>query len=240
MARVKFEDVANKEKSKSKWFSLKNDGDGAFVQFFYNTIEEFPTFTVHKAKVNPTDMFPKSIDCLRGTGDPIDVCPMCKAHEYVAAEVYAVMYNHSAKEVQIWKLSRQMQNTIKNTSLRCNGDFKNRVFEVVRNGRAGDKSTTYALYPADGKVPVDLSQYEEPDNFGIFEKTANEMKQYLETGSWNKNATPSNRREVEATTVANNEMPWTGDANTDFDNLGANTPQEDFRPRRRNNNVDAF
>ena len=217
MARVKFSEVEKRPMAKSSWLRLKNNGDSAFVQFFYNSIDEFPTFTVHKAMVNENDRFERSIDCLRNPGEPLTACPLCAKHYPTYTETYAVLYNHSVGELQIWKMSKSFITQLKNFIARTD-KFNQKVFELVRNGAAGSKETTYTLFPADGKDPIDLSQFEEPERFGIENKTFAEMEHFAITGSWDM-TTAVQSRQVEAkpaddwdslgkTTLQGNEKPW--------------------------------
>ena len=80
-----------------------------------------------------------------------------------------------------------------------------RPVDIIRNGKKGDKRTTYDIQISP-KEPMDISQYEKPEFLGgyIMDKSADEMQEYLDTGSFpdtdnndNENNTQVRRRNTE-------------------------------------------
>ena len=57
--------------------------------------------------------------------------------------------------------------------------------DIIRNGKKGDKKTTYDIQISPSE-PIDVSQYEKPEFLGgyIMDKSADEMQEYLDTGSF--------------------------------------------------------
>ena len=198
----------------SEWFQLKNDGDVARVQFMFDGIDEIPTFSTHRIKIGDKE---RQVDCLRMPGDPIDKCPLCEAGVPAKAARFIVMYQLDDQKVKIWERGRQFISKLQGLINRYS-PLSSHVFEIERHGRAGDQSTKYEIYPVDSIAPEDISQMEMPELEGslVLQKNADEMNEYLETGSFpseaesvpvrrrgavaDNSASPAPRRQTPATT----------------------------------------
>lgn len=183
MARVSFEDSEKYYSGgSSEWFSLKNDGDVARVQFMLNSIDDIPIFSTHKVKVGDKERY---VDCLRNPHDPIDACPFCAAGLPVKAVRFIIMYQHEDQKVKIWERGRQFISKLQGLINRYN-PLETKVFEVERHGKAGDTNTKYEIYPLDNVEPFNLDDVEIPELEGslILVKTAEEMEDYLDTGKF--------------------------------------------------------
>ena len=183
MARVSFEDSEKYYSGgSSEWFSLKNDGDVARVQFMLNSIDDIPIFSTHKVKIGDKERY---VDCLRNPHDPIDACPFCAAGLPAKAVRFIIMYQHEDQKVKIWERGRQFISKLQGLINRYN-PLENKVFEIERHGKAGDTSTKYEVYPLDNVEPFNLDDVEIPELEGslILVKTAEEMEEYLDTGKF--------------------------------------------------------
>lgn len=183
MARVSYEDSEKYYSgSGSDWFTLKNDGDVARVQFMLNSVEDIPIFSTHKVKVDDKERY---VDCLRNPQDPIDVCPFCAAGMPAKAVRFIVMFQHDDNKVKIWERGRQFISKLQGLINRY-APLQDHVFEIERHGKAGDTNTKYEIYPLDGVESVNMDDVELPELEGslILVKTAEEMEQFLDTGSF--------------------------------------------------------
>lgn len=203
MARINPNDADKYQNSlNGEWFSLKNDGDVARVQFMLDTFEDLDVFACHKVKVNDKERY---VDCLRAYNEPIDNCPFCAAGLPVKPVRFVIMFQHDDQKVKIWERGKQFIGKLQGLMNRYQ-PLSNYVFEVERHGKAGDKETKYEVFPMDRVEPFDLEEVEKPELLGglILEKTAEEMMIYLDTGTFPETdesgsyqtSTPPVRREV--------------------------------------------
>lgn len=169
--------------STSEWFQLKNDGDVARVQFMYDKYDEIQTVTAHRVKVDDRERY---VDCLRPFYDsPIEECPFCAEGIPSKPVRFIFMYDHDDGKVKIWERGKQFLTKLQGLFNRY-VPLSEYVFEIERHGKAGDKKTTYDVYPLDRVDPVDLSDIEPQDIVGsiVLDKTAEEMEIYLDTGNF--------------------------------------------------------
>ena len=165
-----------------EWFSLKNDKDVARVQFMMDNLDDLDVFACHKVKIGDKERY---VDCLRTYDEPIDKCPFCAAGIPVKPVRFVIMYQHDDSKVKIWERGK---NFIAKLQSLCNRyqPLSEYVFEIERNGKAGDMATRYEIFPMDRVDPVDLTKIEKPELLGglILEKNAEEMDVYLDTGNF--------------------------------------------------------
>lgn len=183
MPRITHEQADNYQSSlNGEWFSLKNDGDVARVQFMMDSIEDLDVFACHRVKLGDKERY---VDCLRTYDEPIDKCPLCAAGIPVKPVRFVVMYQHDDDKVKIWERGKTFISKLQSL---CNrySPLSNYVFEIERVGKAGSKDTRYEIYPMDRVEPVNISEVEKPELLGglILEKTAEEMDAFLDTGSF--------------------------------------------------------
>ena len=189
MGRFSYEDAEKYGSSGSggSYFKLSNDGDVARVQLLGNDMEDFPGYAVHKVadgKYDNGDKRYKWVNCLREYNDPVEVCPFCKAKIKQEARLFLPLYNIDAGEVQIWERGKTFFRTLASYCAR-NPEVVSIVTEIERQGKAGDTSTTYQLYPTKDEPERErLEDFEDdmPEIIGryILDKSADEMEYYLE------------------------------------------------------------
>lgn len=171
--------------SSSSYFSLKDDKDTARVRFLYNGAEDIEGFSVHKVKVGDRDRY---VNCLvEDGGSPAD-CPFCQAKFPKFAKLFIPLYNEDADQLQTWERGQKFYGTISGLCARY-PNIVSRTFDVERNGKKGEQTTTYSVYPvgdADGTsvqdILDDLGIDELPNPLGtiILNKTAEDMEYYIE------------------------------------------------------------
>lgn len=183
MARINPNDADKYQNSlNGEWFSLKNDGDIARVQFMLDSYDDLDVFACHKVKVNDKDRY---VDCLRAYNEPIDNCPFCAAGLPVKPVRFVIMFQHDDQKVKIWERGKQFISKLQGLMNRYQ-PLSNYVFEIERHGKAGDKETKYEIFPMDRVDAFELDEVEKPELLGglILEKTPEEMMIYLDTGTF--------------------------------------------------------
>lgn len=184
----RFDEQSNGNSSNSEWLKLPNHGDVARVQFLYDNYNELETFACHKVQVGVSEKgrpIERLVDCPRNYDDPVDLCPFCVAGLDVKPVTMVSMYDVREKKVKIWERGKTFRKQLESFFNRY-PKLSDMVFEIERNGVAGDKKTTYQLFPMPDVEPVDVSEVERPNFLGtvIMQKTAEEMQTYLNTGSF--------------------------------------------------------
>ena len=196
MAKFNFSEADNygNNSSAGSYFSLKNDKDVALVRFLYNDAEDIEGYAVHEVNVKGNDRY---VNCLREYNQPIDDCPFCRARMKVLAKLFIPLYNEDAGEVQVWERGKKFISQISGVCSRYSkSPIVSQLFEIERNGKAGDQGTTYNIYRTDD--PADdtkLEDFEMPTILGykILDKTAEDMEYYLEEGEFPPEEAPTSR-----------------------------------------------
>lgn len=182
MAKFKMDEADNYgSNGGGSFFSLKDDKDTARVRFLYNTIDDVDGYAVHQVKIGDKDRY---VNCLRDYRDPIEKCPFCAAQLPVKPKLFIKLYNEDAGECQIWERGKTYFQRLASLASRYN-PLVNEVVEIERSGKKGDKQTSYEFYPIENSE-VNLDDYEcsEPLGTIILDKTADEMNEFLDTGSF--------------------------------------------------------
>lgn len=231
MARIHIEEASKYQKSlNGEWFSLKNDGDIAMIQFMYNTIDDMKAFVCHKVEVDGKERY---VDCLRTYDEPVDNCPFCAAGLPVKPVRFVEMYQHDDEKVKIWERGPQFISILQGLFNRYT-PLSEYVFEIERFGKAGSKDTKYQVFPMDKAEPVDMSEIERPTLLGgiILDKTFEDMETYLQMGSFpeteDKQAQPQVQRRGAQT--QRRENPQSN--NNISSRRGGNTPEQPQISRR--------
>lgn len=176
------------------FFSLKNDKDVATVRFMYNTIDDVEGFAVHEIEVDGRKRY---VNCLREYNQPVDDCPLCAAKQRVIAKVFVHVYDEETQEIKIWDRGKTFFSKISSLCARYN-PLVSTPFEIERNGKKGDTSTTYETYalPTDDLTLEDLPEVPELLGTLILDKTYEELEFYLDNGYFEEeieNAAPPQR-----------------------------------------------
>lgn len=167
------------------YFSLKNDKDVARVRFMYEGINDVEGYAVHEVKINDKKRY---VNCLRNYNEPIDKCPFCAAKKFQTAKMFIPLYNVDEERVQVWERGKKF--FAKMTSICARYASKDslcsHVFEIERNGKKGETTTTYEIYEVDKDDTTleDLPEVQDPVGSVILDKSADDMNYYLETGEF--------------------------------------------------------
>lgn len=170
----------------SSFFSLKNDKDIARVRFMYNTMDDIEGLAVHEVTVGDKKRY---VNCLRAYDEPRSKCPFCEANNMQKAKFYIPLYNLDTDEVQIWERGRNFAQKLSSICARYSSADKplvSHIFEIERNGKPRDTSTTYEIY----EVGCDDTRLEDlpeaPQVLGtiVLDKDADEMLHFLDRGEF--------------------------------------------------------
>lgn len=162
------------------FFQLKNDKDTAHVRFMYNGIDDIYGYAVHRVEVEGKQRY---VACLREYTQPIDDCPFCAAKIPVRARLFLFLYDVEADEVKVWERGRTFFSKMASLASRYT-PLVSTVFEIERNGKPGDTSTTYETF----HITTDKTRIEDlpeiPDIIGtiILKKEFEDMNFYLDNG----------------------------------------------------------
>lgn len=163
----------------SGYFSLKNDKDTARVRFLYNGIDDVEGFSVHEVEVNGKKRY---VNCLREYGAPVSDCPFCANGKFTNAKYFIPLYNEDTGSTVIWERGKQFGSKLSSICARY-PNLVSHIFDIERNGRAGDTKTTYEIYEVDDDDKT-LDDFEMPNILGglVLDKTADELQYYLDNG----------------------------------------------------------
>lgn len=193
MGRVNFSDVDNyggDSFNNVNYFKLQNDKDVARARFMLNHGEDLDsiTFSVHRVPIN--DKVFKSVSCLRAYNEPVEKCPFCACQDISSSTIRFLipLYNMDDDEVQIWERGKTWASKLSGYMSRygTNTPLVNHIFEIERNGKAGDLQTTYECYEvgSDNTSLEDLPEIPELLGDVVLDKSVDDMNVYIETGSF--------------------------------------------------------
>jgi hypothetical protein len=200
------------------FFSLKNDGDVARVRLLFTDAQEVQdkyARSVHEVEVNGKKRW---VDCLRGYGDPIDVCPFCKAGRFVNFKYFLPLFNIDANTTQIWERGKKFGGKLSSICSRY-PNVVSHTFEIERCGKAGDQQTSYEMYETGetAGVSIDDFDFQNPVGTLVMIKSAEDMQYYLNSGvfpdvgdshssSRNTNSAPTYTRRTPASGSGRNQV----------------------------------
>lgn len=183
MGRVNLNDFDNyKSEGSASYFKLEDDGSKAEVRFMYNDIDDVTGTAVHTVDVEGAK-WGRDVNCLRAYNESLDECPLCKAGYNAKVKLFVPLYNVTEDEVQIWTRPKSYGSILSNLISRYTkkGNFVNNIFEIERNGKKGDKQTTYREYQVDcDDIELDdLPQAPDPIGTVVMDKSFEELEYYV-------------------------------------------------------------
>lgn len=188
MGRFKHDEVSHYGGSGSSgYFSLKDNGDTAQVRFMYNGIDDVDGYAVHQVEIDGRRRW---VNCLRDYNSPVDDCPFCREKKFQSAKLFVPIFNEDTGKVEVWERGKTFFGTIGGLIARySNTDtpFVSQVFEIERQGKKGDQTTKYGIYPVGQPDDTTLEDLPElPNIIGgiVLDKSADDMEYYLETGEF--------------------------------------------------------
>jgi hypothetical protein len=174
------------------YFSLKNDKDTARVRFLFDSIEDVEGYAVHQVEIDGKKRY---VNCLREYGQPITDCPFCAAKMFTSAKYFVPIYNIDEDRNQTWERGKKFGAKLSSMCARY-PHLMTHVFEIERNGKAGDTATTYEIYEVDNDPNVSLEDFEVPEVLGtiVLDKSPEEMEYFLDYGEFPSDDKPAVRR----------------------------------------------
>lgn len=162
------------------YFSLKNDKDVARVRFMYNGIDDVEGYAVHQVEVGDKKRY---VNCLREYNEPLEKCPFCAAKKFQTAKLFIPIYNVDEDKVQIWERGKKFFSKISSICARY-PNLVSHEFEIERNGKKGETSTTYELYEVakDDTTLEDLPELPKIVGGLVLDKSEEDMAFYVENG----------------------------------------------------------
>ena len=162
------------------YFSLKNDKDVARVRFMYNGIDDVEGYAVHQVEIDGRKRY---VNCLREYNEPKDKCPFCRESMFTTAKLFVPLYNVDEDKVQVWERGKKFVAKISSICARY-PNVVSHVFEIERNGKKGEQTTTYEIYEVDkdNTTLEDLPEASNPLGTIVLDKSADDMEFFLDNG----------------------------------------------------------
>lgn len=181
MSRIGVDKLDQVEGTNQEWFTLKNNGDTARVQFILDKYEDIQVYMAHSVQPKGAK-YPIKVDCLREYDEPLSKCPLCEAGFHTSAVKFIGLYDRADKKVKIWERGTRFIKALQQYCERYN-PLRNFVFDIQRNGAAGSKDTTYQIFPIPNEQADDIGELTfNPLGIGIRQWSTEEMKKFVETG----------------------------------------------------------
>lgn len=164
------------------YFSLKNDKDTARVRFLFDSIDDVEGYAVHEVELDGKKRY---VNCLRDYGAPVDDCPFCAARKFVTAKYFIPLYNIDEERIQTWERGKKFGGKLTSMCSRYS-HLVSHEFEIERNGKPKDTSTTYEIYEVGSDASVTMDDFDVPPTLGtiVLDKTADDMKYFLDYGDF--------------------------------------------------------
>ena len=195
MGRVNIEDVDKyKGGEGAGFFGLKNDKDIATVRFCHESMESVEIVNCHNIIIDGKN---RKVSCLRSYDEPVDACPLCSAGYPMQLRFFLNVLEYEPSKdgkfsgnyvKKIWERGRSFQKEILGLAARYN-PLCDTVFEIERQGKAGDTQTKYGIYPMNyslDELPLSDEDLENDSVLGtvVLEKSAEELDYYLDNGEF--------------------------------------------------------
>lgn len=165
---------------KRKWFKLSNHGDTATVRFLANSVEEMDTLTVHK--VENSDGYQISVNCLRGADDPVSDCPLCERGLRAILQFYIPLFNETTGEVEVWNRGIKIRNQLNALQARY-PNLNERTFDIERVGERGSTDTSYQIFPNEPSAGEVYDRPDVVDDGYVVDATYDELRNYVDNGA---------------------------------------------------------
>ena len=218
MGRVNLNDVDNyKTSGNASFFNLENDKDVATVRLCHNDASDIEIIACHQIEV---DGRRKKVSCLRSYNDPTHLCPLCAAGYPLQIRyfVHLLQYEKSfdgftgAVEKKVWERGRTFQKEILGLAGRYNPLWQT-AFEIERQGKKGDQTTKYGIYPMNytlEQLPVTDEHLENESVLGtiVMEKSAAELEYFVRNNEFPQGNQPTSANAGVSSANTNNDSPF--------------------------------
>ena len=220
----------NFQDNRMPYFKLA-DNEIAYVRFMPGAPEMFNTHHVNFTTANGKSVF-TSVDCLRATGQPLDVCPFCAADDTNIAKIHQESYIKLIKYERaddgrnvfkpfIWsRTASWVRDNFINYVNTYGPNLVNVLFQIQRKGKMLD--TTYQLTPLVGIPNFSDKEYPVPhtDPFDDYTahgtnltvKSADDMRYFLQCKNFPYNVTTNSSADATGVdafgNLAEEELPF--------------------------------
>lgn len=226
MARFSMNEADKYGAQKNNFFGLADDGDTANVRFLINEIDDLYGVATHEIQVGDRKI---DVECLRAYNEPVENCPLCAAQYRVNAKLFIPVYDMDSKESKIWTRGKTFFSRMSNLCAKFSPLVGTPV-QIVRNGKKGDTSTTYDMWPDSARS--DNSRVEDFPEINA-EGTAFQTKSFEDLQYFLKNGVfPEDVQN--ATAVTRRSAPQTRQT------VGRETPATPIRRRPSTNDEESF
>ena len=144
----------------------------------YNSVDDVEGYAVHQVEIDGKKRY---VNCLREYNQPKDACPFCRANMFTTAKLFIPVYNIDEDKVQMWERGKKFISKISSICARY-PDVVSHKFEIERNGKKGETTTTYEIYEVgkDETTLEDLPDVANPLGSIVLDKSADDMEFYLD------------------------------------------------------------
>ena len=175
------------------YFRLANDKETAKVRFLYDSIEDVEGYAVHEVEIDGKKRY---VNCLKEYGAPVSSCPFCASGKFTAVKYFVPLFNMGTQRVETWERGKKFGQKLSSMCARYPHLYQ-QIFEIERNGKAGDQQTQYEIYPIDKDDSVTLEDFDITDALGshVLDKTAEDMEYFNQHNCFPEDGQPMRRRE---------------------------------------------
>ena len=174
------DDYVQGERGSISFFKLQDHGFQAKVRFMYGPGETFQGYSVHNIG---TDGKNKYVPCLREPGQPLDTCPLCNAGMGTQAIFFIPLYvisitkcingrlqqEEEVNQVMVFQRGKTFAGSLASAVRQSAGTpLVSNIFNIVRNGKAGDTQTNYVVEFVNRDNTTLESLPERPEILGSF------------------------------------------------------------------------
>ena len=162
-----------KSSGNNNFFFLKEDKEATVVRFLHTNEDDLDWFVVHAVEIGGNKRY---VQCTE-EGD----CPLCASGNKPIIKIFIQLVDSKDNKTKTWERGQNFVPKVLGLINRY-GDLNNRPYEIERNGKKGDTSTTYETYPLekDGKeVNLPERQTLLGENGFVLQKSHLEMTQIL-------------------------------------------------------------
>lgn len=188
MARVTREEAENMTtQGEFSYLSLKNR-ESKSVRFLCVNPKDIEIYSVHSVEVTVDGQKKsKAVDCLRAANEPVQMCPLCAAGNRPRARVYLLLQDVQTGGILLWERSPKFLEKLDSlfdryAQERCN--FYDIIFDIERRGEKGDPKTEYDVFFKQVNPLSELPELPQVMGKLVLQKNAQEMDEFINTGSF--------------------------------------------------------
>lgn len=221
------------------FFSLQDDGDIARVRMLYDQPDgsDLDYFLLHEVEIDDKKRY---VNCLavdeEGDLHPED-CPLCSNGFKRIEKLFIQLYDEDEGVVKTWDRGKSFVPKLL-TYVNRYGSLVEQPIEIERQGKRGNKKTTYDLFPLekDNAVLEDYPEKQELLGSLILDLSEEQMEEILDgTFSLEDNSSRPRRRGKQSrrTSARDEERPQTRNRRSRREEVEEDEEEQSPRSRRR-------